>query len=68
MNALTRWLRAHNGRPPRMVRLTDPIEIESARMNGLQDICGFEHEGAWWGYEYSVLRWRQRVTAVPSDE
>lgn len=52
------WTRAHGGAKPAVVRLTD-AEIESAQRNEHGDIHGFERDGVWWGYAYSVERFRK---------
>lgn len=52
---------------PRLVRLTDPIEIESARFNGPNDIIAAEYQGVWWAYSFSVERWRARAQSSPDQ-
>jgi hypothetical protein len=52
------WSNAHSGVKPAMVRLTDPVEIESTRSGDRNGINGFEIDGVWYAYEWSVKRWR----------
>jgi hypothetical protein len=60
MNLKSIWDRIHSGKKPTMVALTDPVEIESARMNGSWDLQAFEIEGRWYAYDWELARWRKR--------
>ena len=43
---------------PRLVPLTDPSEIESARRNGAFDLRAVESNGSWWATREALEHYR----------
>ena len=68
MNAMNKVLGRTYSLKPRMVAVTDPVEIASIESNGWNDIIGGKDASGYWAYSWSVQRWREHQRSITMVE